>query len=110
MLADPRHWESHYRAPEEEQRILRHFSYSDRIRYYWPTPAAQEAVERLLARLTDAKIPLTLVSQFFPRLHERVASGAVAPAPRDLALEAVRDVLRLYRSACRAPAAPHGPA
>src|SRR5690349_2049525 len=36
MLEKPGHWKAHYPGTLEEQRVQRHFSYSDRIRYYWP--------------------------------------------------------------------------
>jgi D-tagatose-1,6-bisphosphate aldolase subunit GatZ/KbaZ len=102
MLANPGYWQSHYRGEPGSQRVLRHYSYSDRIRYYWASPASQEAVQRLLDRLTVTDIPEPLISQFLPKLYPRVASGAVDPVPRTLALEAVRDVLRVYAAACRA--------
>jgi D-tagatose-1,6-bisphosphate aldolase subunit GatZ/KbaZ len=102
MLANPGYWQSHYRGGADRQRLLRHFSYSDRIRYYWASPASQEAVQRLFDTLSKADIPEPLISQFLPRLYERVATGAVEPAPRMLALEAVGDVLSDYALACRA--------
>jgi D-tagatose-1,6-bisphosphate aldolase subunit GatZ/KbaZ len=101
MLANPVHWKSHYRGDPDRQRVLRHFSYSDRIRYYWASSAAQGAVQRLLGRLSGARVPEPLISQFLPALYGRVASGELAPAPRALALEAVRDVLRTYVAACQ---------
>jgi D-tagatose 6-phosphate 4-epimerase len=101
MLAEPDNWRSHYPGTPDEQRVLRHYSYSDRIRYYWPAPAAREAVEALLSRLETVAIPETLVSQFLPRLYERVAAGQLAAEPRTLMIEAVRDVLRSYARACR---------
>ena len=102
MLANPGYWQSHYQGDPDDQRVLRHFSYSDRIRYYWASPAPQEAVRRLLDRLTGARIPEPLISQFLPKLYPRVAGGALDPIPRTLVLEAVRDVLRIYASACGA--------
>ena len=102
MLANPGYWQSHYRGDSEDLRVLRHFSYSDRIRYYWAYPAPQEAVRRLLDDLKGTRIPETLISQFLPTLYPRVASGALDPAPRSLVLEAVRDVLRVYAAACGA--------
>jgi D-tagatose-bisphosphate aldolase class II non-catalytic subunit len=101
MLADPRYWQSHYPGTSAEQRLLRHYSYSDRIRYYWPAPDARMAVERLLADLTARPIPETLISQFLPTLYLRVMEGTVQPVPRELMIEAVRDVLRNYAAACR---------
>jgi D-tagatose-bisphosphate aldolase class II non-catalytic subunit len=101
MLAHPGYWQSYYRGDANDQRLLRHFSYSDRIRYYWASPPAQHAVERLLEYLSGTTIPEPLISQFLPSLYRRVADGVVPGAPRELALEAVRDVLRAYASACR---------
>jgi len=102
MLANPGYWQSHYQGDPDEQRVLRHFSYSDRIRYYWASPAPQEAVRRLLDHLTRTHIPEPLISQFLPTLYPRVTSGVLDPIPRTLVLEAVRDVLRVYASACGA--------
>jgi D-tagatose-bisphosphate aldolase class II non-catalytic subunit len=101
MLAHPGYWQSYYRGDLGQQRLLRHFSYSDRIRYYWASPAAQEAAAKLLARLSGTSIPGPLISQFLPTLYSRVTSGAVGPTPRALVLEVVGDVLRVYADACR---------
>lgn len=99
MLANPGYWQPYYRGAADHQRQLRHFSYSDRIRYYWATPGAQKAVQHLFDRLSGADIPEPLISQFLPRLYERVAAGVTDPTPRSLALEAVGDVLGDYAAA-----------
>jgi D-tagatose-bisphosphate aldolase class II non-catalytic subunit len=100
MLASPAYWQSHYAGPPETQRLLRHHSYSDRIRYYWTMPEAIMAVDRLMARLGTVKLPEILISQFLPRLYARVIVETIEPAPRLLLIEAVRDVLRTYAAAC----------
>jgi D-tagatose-1,6-bisphosphate aldolase subunit GatZ/KbaZ len=105
MLAHPGYWQSYYRGDANEQRVLRHFSYSDRIRYYWASPAPRQSVQRLLGYLSETNIPEPLISQFLPSLYRRVADGTVPAAPRELALEAVRDVLQVYAAACQ-PATP----
>jgi D-tagatose-bisphosphate aldolase class II non-catalytic subunit len=102
MLAEPGHWRSHYPGSPETQRIERHFSYSDRIRYYWPRPAAVAAVGRLFARLDGTKIPETLISQFLARLYPDVVGGRLAPNPRALCLAAIRKALDPYSSATKA--------
>lgn len=106
MTAQPRDWQGHYPGTPEEQRRLRHYSYSDRIRYYWPLPPAQEAVDGLLAALRGVRIPEPLISQHLPRLHGRVVAKVLPPDARVLLIEAVRDVLRTYSRACRGPEAP----
>ena len=103
MTAQPGEWQGHYPGTPEDQRRLRHFSYSDRIRYYWPRPEARAAVDGMLAALEGVRIPATLISQYLPRLHGRVMAGAVQPNARALLIEAVRDVLRSYARACRGP-------
>ncbi|MGD0043130.1 MAG: class II D-tagatose-bisphosphate aldolase, non-catalytic subunit [Isosphaeraceae bacterium] len=100
MLANPKYWQSYYRGEPDDQRVLRHFSYSDRIRYYWASAAPQEAIRQLLDRLTRTSIPEPLISQFLPTLYPRVAGGSLDPMPRTLVLQSVRDVLRVYASAC----------
>src|SRR5262249_10523934 len=75
MLTASSHWRQFYPGHMAEQRILRRYSYSDRIRYYWRAPQAEAAVARLLASLADRRIPETLISQFLPRL---VAGGSAA--------------------------------
>ncbi len=100
MLADPRHWQSHYHGGAEQERWLRHFGYSDRVRYYWPSPASRRAVEGLLGRLGERSIPSSLILEFFPEAHARVVDGSLVPQPRSLLVEAVRDVLRDYAAAC----------
>jgi D-tagatose-1,6-bisphosphate aldolase subunit GatZ/KbaZ len=100
MLADPRYWQSHYHGGAEEERWLRHFGYSDRIRYYWPSPAARRAVQDLLGHLGQRTVPSSLVGEFFPDLHARVVSGSVVAQPANLLVESVRDVLRVYAAAC----------
>ena len=99
MLAQPQHWSSHYPGTPEEQRLQRHFSYSDRIRYYWPEAAAQEAVDAVMRRLDGRAIPETLISQYLARQYTAVVSGELAATPRDLCLAAIDAALEPYYAA-----------
>ncbi|MBZ9936783.1 D-tagatose-bisphosphate aldolase, class II, non-catalytic subunit [Mesorhizobium sp. BR1-1-16] len=96
MLAEPKNWQSHYPGTAEEQHLLRHYSYSDRIRYYWPDPQAEAAVARLMATLDGRTIPETLVSQFLPR-----AAGAGPLTAEGHVSFAVEQVLADYTAAIR---------
>ena len=102
MLARPGYWEPYYHGSANEQRVLRHYSYSDRVRYYWSSVPARQAVQRLFDHLTATTVPLPLISQYLPDLYPRVAAGGLAAEPGALVQEAVRDVLRVYGRACRA--------
>lgn len=96
LLAEPRNWEKYYHGDADELRLQRHFSYSDRIRYYWPHAEAAAAVEALLARLGGRKIPETLISQYLGTVYPAVAAGTVEATPHALMVEAVRNVVRVY--------------
>jgi tagatose-1,6-bisphosphate aldolase non-catalytic subunit AgaZ/GatZ len=99
MLRDPDNWRKYYSGSDDELRLQRHFSFSDRIRYYWPHPEAKAAVDRLFARLGDRLIPEPLISQYLGAVYPAVANGSLAARSRDLAIAAVRQVLRQYNQA-----------
>jgi D-tagatose-1,6-bisphosphate aldolase subunit GatZ/KbaZ len=99
MLAAPGHWQSHYPGPPDQQRMQRHFSYSDRIRYYWPDRRAIAAVDALMVRLGGREIPETLISQYLARLYPRVAAGEIEAGPRALCLAAIDTALAPYSAA-----------
>jgi D-tagatose 6-phosphate 4-epimerase len=99
MLAEPKYWLDYYRGAPEQQRLLRHYSYSDRIRYYWAAKDAKAAVSRLTAKLQSRAIPEPLVSQFLPRCYDAVREGAIAPRPLPLVLEAIRQAFLPYLKA-----------
>jgi D-tagatose-1,6-bisphosphate aldolase subunit GatZ/KbaZ len=100
MLADPRHWNSHYAGDENQLKIARHHGFSDRIRYYWNTPRAKEAFNRLMANLGEDPLPLTLISYYFPDEWDEVRSGALPATARSLLLRKITRVLDEYHAAC----------
>ena len=101
MVEQPAHWAGHYSGNAQEERLQRHFSYSDRIRYYWPDPRASAAVDELFDRLPD-EIPETLISQYLSRLYPGVVAGQVASKARDLCLAAIDAALVPYSDATAA--------
>ena len=103
MLEAPNHWSAHYGGSAGEQRLQRHFSYSDRIRYYWPDERATAAVGTLFARL-DGDIPETLVSQYLGRIYPAVVARKILPRPRELCLAAIDAALAPYSAATHAQA------
>ena len=100
MLAEPGQWQGYYAGTEIEQRVHRRYSYSDRLRYYWPDAEVRRAQERLLANLAAITIPLPLLSQHLPAQYARVRDGQLSPTPKTLVLDHVKDVLRTYARAC----------
>ena len=65
MLENPDHWKAHYEGKDAALKLLRHFGYADRIRYYWATEAAQTGVRNLKNNLQIKKPILALLEQYF---------------------------------------------
>jgi len=105
MRAEPEYWRKYYVHGEgdaQRTRFDQQYSLSDRIRYYWPHPAVQEAQARLLAQLERTPPPLTLLSQYLPVQYEAVRAGCLQNRPAELLKEGVARVLRQYMDACAA--------
>ncbi|RTM05700.1 MAG: D-tagatose-bisphosphate aldolase, class II, non-catalytic subunit [Hyphomicrobiales bacterium] len=96
MLDRPADWMAHYHGTPDRQRIQRHFSYSDRIRYYWHFPQAQSAVGRLMKALEGHTIPKPLISQYLGAIYPKIASGCVEATPRSLLIAGVQHMLQGY--------------
>ncbi|PRY19524.1 tagatose-bisphosphate aldolase noncatalytic subunit [Aliiruegeria haliotis] len=96
MLANPVYWESHYGGEAATQAWLRHFSWSDRLRYYWTVPEVDAAVQRLEANLAMRIWPLPLVGQFLPEDADAISRGHLAPTVPDVAIAHIRRALTPY--------------
>ena len=106
MKRNPRYWKSYYTNPAQQEFDLQ-FSLSDRIRYYWSTPAMEQACTQLFASLASRVIPLTLISQYLPAQYAAIRAGRLQNEPHELVIDGVEQVLRHYERACR-PADPVG--
>jgi D-tagatose-1,6-bisphosphate aldolase subunit GatZ/KbaZ len=100
MHADPRHWRKYYHAAGQALELELQYSLSDRIRYYWPTPAVVAALERLRASFAQRTPPLALLHQYLPGASAAVRAGTLAPRLDELVIHHVRGVLAQYSAAC----------
>lgn len=100
MLARPQHWQSYCHGDAAMQRLLRHYSYSDRIRYYWPEPEVETAFRILLSNLERVPIPEPLLSQYFPDQYQKLRQRTLDGAPRSLLIDRIRQALEPYARAC----------
>lgn len=98
MLRAPGYWQGHYSGGPDTLKTLRHFSYSDRIRYYWPTNTSQAAVAAIHERLSKQALPDPMVEQFFsPNLLERAAQlEQTHPKSQALVLAGIQQALKPY--------------
>jgi D-tagatose-1,6-bisphosphate aldolase subunit GatZ/KbaZ len=100
MLREPKDWLPYYAGSPAEQRLLRRYSYSDRVRYYWHRPEIAVAVDRLIANLSKVTVPESMLSRYLPAQYLRVRIGEISEDPVALIVDKVRDVLRTYAAAC----------
>jgi len=100
MLENPEHWMSYYRGEEGALRIARKYSYSDRIRYYWPQPTVATSLQRLIDNLTTHPPPNSLISQYLPRQAEAVRTGVLPNDPKALIRHQILEVIDHYAYAC----------
>ncbi|MCS3430928.1 tagatose-bisphosphate aldolase subunit KbaZ [Klebsiella sp. BIGb0407] len=94
-------WKHYYLGDDDACRIARSFSYSDRIRYYWPDPDIDQACGRLIANLANEPIPHPLISQYLPLQYPKVREGLISATPHELIISHIQDVLRQYHAACQ---------
>ena len=92
MRARPADWRAYVPpGPQEERMML--YGLSDRLRYYWPDPAVQAALSRLLAGLAQVTPP--------PGLLAQVTGGLVGADDRadSVIARMVGAVVQKYRTA-----------
>jgi D-tagatose-1,6-bisphosphate aldolase subunit GatZ/KbaZ len=101
MLERTEYWRKYYHGDDRSMRLARHYSLSDRARYYWPEPRLQEALRTLFANLSMEAVPMTLVSQFLPYQYEKLRAGLLEFNPRAWVEDKIANVLEDYAWACR---------
>jgi len=99
MLKEPHHWRNYYPGNEENTRLDRKYSLSDRSRYYWVNPDVQIALQKLFANLRKLHIPLSLISQFSPLQYQKIRSGEIAASPEAIVRDRIGSVLEDYDQA-----------
>ena len=96
MTKDPGYWVNYYNGSDKELRILRTYSYSDRIRYYWTDPEISKSLNMLIANLEQVNLPESIVSQAFMGLD----FGEVPETPLALIeLHIQRCISRYFKAA-----------
>lgn len=96
MEENPGNWNQYYRGEAADVELLKHFSYSDRIRYYWAIPEVQKALDTLCSNINTTEVPETVISQYFPARQ----FGDLAATAELLIQEHIELCIQRYYSAC----------
>ncbi len=100
MDENPAHWRG-YVAADALEPIARLYGLSDRVRYYWPEPAVEAAVQKLLANIDAARVPPGLISQL---VGQMLPEDRTTPLSERIIEAKVGAVVDAYRRACGAAA------
>jgi D-tagatose-1,6-bisphosphate aldolase subunit GatZ/KbaZ len=100
MQRKPAYWKNHYHGTERDRAFARKYSLSDRVRYYWTQPAVQVAFNLLLKNFGERPLPLSLLSQYFPRHFTPIREGRLRNSVEAILTESIYLVLRDYIQAC----------
>lgn len=100
MLRNPSYWRDYYHGDQNQLRISRFYSYSDRCRYYWQQPELNTEIELLIHNLTAKPPASTLISQYLPQEYQAIRAGTLRASPSELIRYHIRLVLHKYATAC----------
>lgn len=100
MHDNPKYWQPYYSDDAHQQTLDLQYSLSDRIRYYWPVPQVNDALNLLINNLNNNPPPLTLVSQYMPSQYQAIMSGEIQLDAKELIFHKIIEVLELYSAAC----------
>ncbi|MBQ3458591.1 MAG: class II D-tagatose-bisphosphate aldolase, non-catalytic subunit, partial [Synergistaceae bacterium] len=86
---------------DEEKRIARKYSYSDRCRYYFSLPEIKSAISKLFANIDSIadKIPAGMLRQYMPRQYRRVRDGRLEMKAASLVKDCVVELCEDYNYA-----------
>lgn len=101
MLKEPKNWQKHYHGDENKLYIARKYSFSDRCRYYMPTPAVKAAITKLIENLRVREIPNCLLSQFMPIQYNKVRHFELKKDPEELIKDRIVDTIKQYTFASK---------
>lgn len=101
MLSSPGNWQKHYHGSEEQLKLKRAYSLSDRCRYYMSDPEIQSTIEKLFANMSEVHIPLGMLAQYMPVQYAKVRDGVLDMNPRELAEDWVVHLVEDYNYATK---------
>jgi D-tagatose-1,6-bisphosphate aldolase subunit GatZ/KbaZ len=102
MVDSPGYWQGTYQSDSLTERVLRHTSISDRIRYYMAKLEVQQAVSKLCTNLEryPGGIPANLIYEYMPLQFDLSQAHPKKASPRGMVINTICQVLEHYGEAC----------
>lgn len=105
MIEYPEGWKAYYRGDEIHMRVARAYSFSDRIRYYWPNVEISDTLTLLMRNLREHPAPLPLIAQYLPCQAEAIRAEKIQNDPGAVIRHNIQKSLSRYSDACGWPQA-----
>ena len=99
MLKDPSNWNKYYHGTEEEKRLARKYSLSDRCRYYLAVPEVEKSIQLLIDNLQSIDLNMSVISQYFPNQYRKIREGLLRKDAEALLTDRVIDLIEDYNYA-----------
>ncbi len=101
MLENPSNWQKHYRGSDEEMRLARKYSYSDRCRYYFSLPEIKASIAKLFSNIDSVEVPAGMLRQYMPVQYRKVRDGLLEMKASSLAKDCVVEIAEDYNYAVK---------
>jgi len=101
MISSPENWIKHYHGDENQKKLCRKYSFSDRSRYYMSLPNVQKAIDTLFHNLDEVGIPLYILHQIMPLQYVKVRDGELKPYAKELAKDGIKTMVENYNYAVK---------
>jgi len=99
MLKVPSNWNRYYHGTEEEKKLARKYSLSDRCRYYLAVPEVEKSIQLLLDNLQSIDLNMSVISQYFPNQYRKIREGRLKKDAEALLTDRVIDLIEDYNYA-----------
>lgn len=97
MFDNPSNWEKHYHGTRCDISLSMTYSYSDRCRYYMSDPRVDKAIDILIENINNAKVPLTLISQYMPSQYQHLRNNKDSKLSAEwLIKDKIKDLINDY--------------
>lgn len=94
MDENPVYWKKYYKGTAEEIQYKKIYSYSDRIRYYLPSPKVNESIKEMMESI--GVIPEGMLSQYFPLQYMRYMDGRISSEAESVVIDYIRFFCHKY--------------
>jgi D-tagatose-1,6-bisphosphate aldolase subunit GatZ/KbaZ len=101
MLDSPKNWKNYYHGSDEQIRLARKYSYSDRARYYLNGEEVEKSLNLLLRNINSLEVPPGLFSQYLPREYDALIRHGMRVSAEDLIYQHIGFSLEGYYQAVK---------